>query len=89
MILRNTDATAASGVIDKLRERFGAVDFSTASADLAVTFSAGVASVESGTTQTDLLRRADRALYAAKAAGRNRVVRDTAERRDARLASAV
>jgi diguanylate cyclase (GGDEF)-like protein len=41
---------------------------------LAVTLSAGVAEYVRGESIENLLRRADRALYAAKAAGRNRVV---------------
>jgi len=39
-----------------------------------VTISAGVALIHPGETQADVMRRADHALYAAKAAGRNRVV---------------
>jgi len=39
-----------------------------------VTISIGVASAEEGDTGESLIRRADEALYAAKAAGRNRVV---------------
>ncbi len=44
-------------------------------AGLAITVSAGVASVRGDDcTLSELLREADRALYAAKAAGRNRVL---------------
>jgi diguanylate cyclase len=39
----------------------------------AITFSAGIAEAMPGETMTDLLRRADEALYRAKHAGRNRV----------------
>ncbi len=85
VILRNTDADGACRVIDKLRERFGAVDFNTGTVGLTVTFSAGVACIGSGMTQTDLLRSADRALYAAKEGGRNQVLRCEVDRRDALL----
>ncbi|MDX6656247.1 MAG: hypothetical protein QOH62_1040, partial [Solirubrobacteraceae bacterium] len=39
-----------------------------------VTFSAGVAAAQRGETPDEVLKRADEALYAAKRAGRNRVV---------------
>lgn len=79
VILRNTEARMACSVIDKIRERFGATRFDIGGSDLTVSFSAGVASNEGGhASATDLLVAADRALYAAKAAGRNRVMRDTA-----------
>ena len=41
---------------------------------LAVTFSAGVAMWRDGEPQASLVERADRAMYEAKAAGKNRVV---------------
>ena len=51
---------------------------------LAVTASGGVAvSPTDGTTRTDLMRAADKALYAAKGAGRNRIICATSLRRRA------
>ncbi len=44
-----------------------------------VTISAGVAEARAGDTATELLRRADQAMYAAKRAGRNRVFTDEEE----------
>jgi len=41
-----------------------------------ITFSAGVAERHAGESQDDVIARADRALYKAKAAGRNRVMAD-------------
>lgn len=77
VLLRNTDAHAAWSVIDKLRERFGSVPFAIGDDDLTVTVSAGVASNEGrNLTSTDLLMAADRALYIAKATGRDKVLRD-------------
>ena len=55
-----------------VREEFGA-QFPW---DLDLTISLGVASLQSTQdTMTDLLKRADKALYAAKANGRNKVVK--------------
>ena len=45
-----------------------------APAPVAVTLSAGLAEARAGDTLGDLLRRADAALYEAKAQGRNRLV---------------
>ncbi len=42
--------------------------------DLNVTISAGVASAGHGTTFDEVIKRADKAPYAAKNSGRNRVV---------------
>jgi diguanylate cyclase (GGDEF)-like protein/PAS domain S-box-containing protein len=55
-----------------------------------VTFSVGLVEVGDGTSADDLLRQADRALYVAKAAGRDRVVADGEQiaREDAPAASA-
>jgi len=44
--------------------------------DFSYTFSAGIAAVETGEDAAGICGRADRALYAAKLAGRNRVMRD-------------
>jgi PleD family two-component response regulator len=46
---------------------------------VALTVSIGLAQAEPWTTADDLLRRADVALYSAKAAGRNRVPLHTGE----------
>ena len=77
VILRNTDASTACSVIDKIRERFCSTPFAIGEGVLTVSFSAGVASNQSvPVAATDLLVAADRALYLAKARGRNRVMRD-------------
>jgi diguanylate cyclase (GGDEF)-like protein/PAS domain S-box-containing protein len=65
---------AACGRAESWRQRLAATPFETATAPLRVTVSAGVAAVDgSGSDVTELIRRADDALYAAKRSGRNRV----------------
>jgi diguanylate cyclase len=68
---------AARKAIDAVRERLSErrLHSATDDSDLgSVTFSAGVTTMAEGDAPTDLLRRADEALYCAKAAGRNCVV---------------
>lgn len=61
--------------VEELRRTLAATPIEAGGVTLTVTFSAGVAS-GSGTDPDDLLTRADRALYRAKAAGRNQVQSD-------------
>ncbi len=67
----------ARDAIDEARERLGERTLYAATDESAlgsVTFSAGVTAMQQGDGPTELLRRADEALYRAKAAGRNCVV---------------
>ena len=73
LILPDTDGPAAAMVLDNLRERFGQVVHSDGQREFSVNFSAGIACAPPMGAVDELLGRADRALYAAKAAGRNRV----------------
>ena len=50
-------------------------DSSTGWGSISVTVSLGVAELRTGERRDDVVRRADEALYVAKAAGRNRVHR--------------
>lgn len=65
------DATAAA---EQFRAQVQALDVSRWSPERGVTISVGVTLVAAGDTLSTLLRRADEALYAAKASGRNCVV---------------
>ncbi|MBX3621677.1 MAG: GGDEF domain-containing protein [Rhizobacter sp.] len=65
------DAVAAA---ERFRERVAALDVSRWTPGRHVTISVGVTRLVAGDTLSSLLRRADEALYAAKAAGRNCVV---------------
>jgi diguanylate cyclase (GGDEF)-like protein len=72
LLLPDTDAHAAGQVAERIR---AAVEAGTTDLEGRVTVSVGVAHDAHGMRATgDVLRDADRALYRAKAAGRNRVV---------------
>ncbi len=76
MVLGETDADGARWVAENVRQHVSELDILHATAKRRVTISCGVASVvpASGFSFETLLRSADRALYQAKAAGRDRVV---------------
>ncbi len=75
-----TSLTGGVGLAEKLRTCFEAFPFHGAGSmpGGAVTASAGVAALHSDDNERELVHRADRALYQAKASGRNRVVADEA-----------
>ncbi len=71
----NCDGGQALVLIDTIRESFSALDHGHDGAPLHCTFSAGVAQYPGSATSTnELMGAADKALYAAKGAGRNRTV---------------
>jgi diguanylate cyclase (GGDEF)-like protein len=75
VLLPNTPAASARAVADRIRRALERARFQQDGVDFWVTASAGLADA-AGTSSLDpgqLLARADRALYAAKAGGRNRV----------------
>ena len=73
----DTDAEAANMVADRLRRFIADEPFKVAMGSLPVTASIGVTTVRApADTSKDMLDRADRSLYAAKGAGRNRVMSD-------------
>ncbi len=73
LVLPDTPAERAAGVLDRMREIIADLDWSAFSADMRVTISAGIATLRPDETSDTLLARADSALYAAKAKGRNRI----------------
>ena len=76
VIMRDVTLDLAVERIDELRAAFAALRFSSNGLDVSRTFSAGVALFpQHGHDEATLLAAADAALYAAKAAGRNRVCR--------------
>lgn len=61
--------------VEQIRQRVSEMDILSGAVSLGhITISAGVAQMQEGATPEQLLRAADQALYAAKAAGRNCVV---------------
>jgi diguanylate cyclase (GGDEF)-like protein len=72
VLLPHTDHVAAVTVAERIREAIASTVVSNGSAGCPVTASIGVAILRHGDAGT-LLRKADAALYAAKANGRNRV----------------
>ena len=73
LLMPGTRAEDARIVLDRLRAAIAAGGFDAIAPQLKVSFSAGVAEVLEGETQDAAIDRADRALYRAKQAGRNRV----------------
>lgn len=73
LLLPETSAEDARSVLDALRENVAALPFHFRGEPVTITFSAGIATLEDGDTEDTLFDRADKALYAAKDAGRNRV----------------
>lgn len=77
VLLPETGSHGAETVGEYIRriiERRRVSDFTGDSDPVAITVSVGIATLERGEPPRDLLRRADKALYQAKKAGRNRVV---------------
>lgn len=75
VLLDDTDAERARLAAERLRQAIGGLPLALEAGPHASTISLGVALLhEEDRSFSDLLRRADRALYAAKEAGRDRVV---------------
>jgi len=72
-LLPDTDEDAAASIAERLRATVDAVRVPTSSGMLSVTVSLGWATWEADEDVDSLVNRADEALYAAKAAGRDRV----------------
>jgi len=75
-VILEADMAAALEIAERLRADIASYEFDTPKGPLAVTCSFGVSEWRDGDNVDEMLRRADIALYAAKAAGRNRVVAD-------------
>jgi diguanylate cyclase len=73
LVLPDTPNDVAARLLDRLRQIVADLDWSAFSAGMQVTVSAGVATLRPDETPDTLLARADRALYRAKAQGRDRI----------------
>jgi two-component system cell cycle response regulator len=71
--LPSTDPTSAEALAERLRSAVQALDIPFADGSIAVTASFGLAAYRPGESPEALIDRADRAMYSAKANGRNRV----------------
>jgi diguanylate cyclase (GGDEF)-like protein len=73
LVLPDTAEDVAARILDRLRRIIGDLDWSAFSQSMQVTISVGVAQLRPDETADGLLARADRALYKAKAEGRDRI----------------
>jgi diguanylate cyclase (GGDEF)-like protein len=74
VVLPEADEAAARIGAERLRQAVEAAEFSAQHRRIPLRVSIGVAIVDDGDDFASMLRRADQAMYAAKRAGRNRVV---------------
>lgn len=74
LVLPGVDTWEAARVGERLRKRVEDLQVLEQGKTLRVTVSVGVATAAAHTPYTDLLKRADRTMYSAKHAGRNRVI---------------
>jgi diguanylate cyclase len=73
LVLPDTKEDAAFRMLDRLRAIIAELDWSAFSPGMQLTISAGVATLRPNETSDNFLARADGALYASKARGRNRI----------------
>ncbi|MFB4394107.1 MULTISPECIES: diguanylate cyclase [unclassified Pseudomonas] len=75
IVMPNTGLEAAHKVLDEIRQRFAEIHYPAQPQDLQCTFSAGVVTLDDHLDALTMASVADEALYRAKHAGRNCVVR--------------
>ncbi|WP_114944632.1 GGDEF domain-containing protein [Microvirga calopogonii] len=74
LVLPGAGPGQASAIVDRIRDGFPPARLDGEGTGLPCTFSAGIAESLAGDDRSSILRRADRALYAAKGEGRNRTM---------------
>ena len=75
LMLPDTGEDEAERCMERMRQGLAYVTFTSVAPDLKITFSAGLSACRAGESLEAAIERADQALYAAKAQGRNRTVR--------------
>jgi two-component system cell cycle response regulator len=78
ILLPHADVEQAYKVAQRIAEQFVAMEFAMKGQDLGVTMSIGISSLVGGVPPAadQLVAQADKAMYSAKAQGKNRIVRD-------------
>lgn len=71
VLMPETDSQTAFGVLDKIRDAIASAAFNYKEQPLSITVSVGVTEFSAGDNLESAFERADQALYAAKAGGRN------------------
>ncbi|MBU0723826.1 MAG: diguanylate cyclase [Alphaproteobacteria bacterium] len=74
VVMPNTSIQDAQRRIDELRQSFSQIEHHFEDDQITASFSSGVALMQPDESQAEFYKRADEALYAAKHAGRNRVI---------------
>ena len=74
VLLPNTDAEGARGVAERIQRDLADLHVPAGDGSVGITASFGISSFPEGATLADLLNDADRCLYDAKRAGKNRIV---------------
>jgi diguanylate cyclase (GGDEF)-like protein len=74
VVFFNTDVLDAASTMNRIRDAFSQMTHQLSDAQFSVSFSGGVASFPNYRTAAAVIAAADRALYAAKQGGRNRIV---------------
>lgn len=77
ILFPQTEASAISEPLEKARSRIQSIPFKFKNNDITITISIGAASFSGDDTVSSVFERADKALYAAKRSGRNKVVIDS------------
>ncbi|RJG11598.1 GGDEF domain-containing protein [Massilia cavernae] len=76
LLMPQTRAADAELIVNRILEHVNTTAFQFDGAPVMITFSAGVAERDPAETMGQAVMRADRAMYTAKTAGRNRVMRE-------------